>query len=488
MKIIYLDDYNIDEVSIVFVKAYQSIFFEGPHLLYSPDTSKQILKKYLRSIPKDILNMLESDNPLDFDFRTHKYDVKNDMNCYNNSIYNLLLCLYYVDFQLEKDEDIILYLETDDIKDRDSSLLSKMDSANSASLGVSNFIIEQAQKHNSFSFNKHYAPAPGLGPLLKDARAFQLLKEGLEHINYEKEIALAEIKLLLELEQINKESSFIKMALSLLFIIYTPEFDERIKDLAYNMLDIINELTFCGKMQKLFIQARPLNESIVEASRGSEDATTRLSILFSANNNDIFCIRIDLPHAGEPFFHINLQELISQKMENTGFPLTTGEYYELVAFNTDYIKYFYEINNYYYFRTSFKDKVKNGSLSHDEKKYLYDLFDNRCHKEIKCNCEKNDPYLFTELWSHFLQAVNIHNFECIGYGKDDINYSEILHNIRIYDDFESHVNSHLPNNYLELINISQLFNAFKLKYPNRFKDDYQVVSTIDLWHFLSNMI
>ena len=55
--------------------------------------------------------------------------------------------------------------------------------------------------------------------------------------------------------------------------------------------------------------------------RGSDDATTRFSIIFSACNDDVYLLRIDLPHKGEEKLHLNMQELINGKLLATGYPL-----------------------------------------------------------------------------------------------------------------------------------------------------------------------
>ncbi len=52
--------------------------------------------------------------------------------------------------------------------------------------------------------------------------------------------------------------------------------------------------------------------------RGSDDATTRFSIIFSACNDDVYLLRIDLPHKGEEKLHLNMQELINGKLLATG--------------------------------------------------------------------------------------------------------------------------------------------------------------------------
>ena len=58
------------------------------------------------------------------------------------------------------------------------------------------------------------------------------------------------------------------------------------------------------------------------ANRCSDDNTTRMQLIFSLeNNDDIYILRIDMPHKGEEKLHINMEECIESGVVASGFPL-----------------------------------------------------------------------------------------------------------------------------------------------------------------------
>lgn len=63
--------------------------------------------------------------------------------------------------------------------------------------------------------------------------------------------------------------------------------------------DIMQEYMFCCDIISLYIESDiyfKFNKNNV--LRGKEDKTTRLQIFFRISNNDIYSLRIDMPHKG----------------------------------------------------------------------------------------------------------------------------------------------------------------------------------------------
>lgn len=55
-------------------------------------------------------------------------------------------------------------------------------------------------------------------------------------------------------------------------------------------------------------ESNPLNESVKVDNRESDDNTTRIKVYLTKNDDVPLLIRFDLPHKGEPFVHLNIQQ------------------------------------------------------------------------------------------------------------------------------------------------------------------------------------
>lgn len=102
------------------------------------------------------------------------------------------------------------------------------------------------------------------------------------------------------------------------------------------------------------------------ANRCSDDNTTRMQLIFSLeNNDDIYILRIDMPHKGEEKLHINMEECIESGVVASGFPLKfdgekslklrkiLGRYFD---------KLFYTAGNRIWFRTNFLKKLNHVDI------------------------------------------------------------------------------------------------------------------------------
>lgn len=101
----------------------------------------------------------------------------------------------------------------------------------------------------------------------------------------------------------------------------------------------------------------------------SNDATTRLSIIFSARNDDIYILRVDLPHKGEKSFHINMEEVVGDKIIATGYPIDLRDAVDLrEKLDEKYNELFFEMDGKAWFRSEFKSLLKKIELSRMKRK------------------------------------------------------------------------------------------------------------------------
>lgn len=104
-----------------------------------------------------------------------------------------------------------------------------------------------------------------------------------------------------------------------------------------------------GEVYKIYLQEGYFNEKVIPENRGADDYTTRVSIIMRMENEDIYILRIDLPHKGETAIHLNLEETVEDAILPSGVPFSYDEYKELLDLMSDNDKdiLFYEMHELY---------------------------------------------------------------------------------------------------------------------------------------------
>ena len=185
--------------------------------------------------------------------------------------------------------------------------------------GVADYVMD-IYRGKEFNFSKHYAIMPDMHKYLIYQRNIQSTKD-IKKLIGKNNCFISDIVLGFELLIVKRKTDILKLILALICIYKSYEYEEYMQDYAKQLIDLIQEIMFCGEIHKIYIQMKEYNIEIPMDERGSDDATTRFSIIFTASNDDIYLLRIDLPHKGEEKFHLNLQEYINGKLVATGYPL-----------------------------------------------------------------------------------------------------------------------------------------------------------------------
>lgn len=210
------------------------------------------------------------------------------------------------------------------------------------------------------------------------------------------EIDIIKMFYLYSKHEIDLKCNSLRMQYAELAYMYSPFVEEsRKKDIGI-LFDILWKV-FCDcEIAKVYVEEyeykteKPINEV------GSCDRTTRVHIIFSLKNNDIYSLRIDMPHKGVEYVHINLQEIQNEHVIDSAMPILCDEKLqevkELLA--GDMKKYFYESGeDLWWFRINFLKKIEEID---DEIKVekLRNIFEKQKHFEVKIS---NDGYeLFNE--------------------------------------------------------------------------------------------
>lgn len=367
-------------------------------------------------------------------------------NIFNADIYNLMSILDTIDQCIKLDEEILIENSLNDFERAQILLMRKSQDLARISLGVSNFIIRIEQNRGMFSEIKHYNIAPNMAFDIKTHRKFQNSKI-LDAYNESERLKwgdcyLTDFFLLVDLYRIRQQCSLEKLLISLIFIIRSPEYDKIYADYAYALLGILCEISYCGNIHMIYMQEGFYNCEKNSGIISSDDATTRISIVFSAANEDFFILRVDLPHKGENCFHINMEEVIDGKrIAATGYPI---EYKEL-CFACPWIEIsviqqlFYEMNNMCWFRADFLHLIEHMKLSLAEKNDLLSLFHKQAHMEIKVEGEFNEgsALQFTNEIKKYIGRFGMNETRFLRFGRDNIDYIRIIRKYRFFFILES---------------------------------------------------
>ncbi len=238
-----------------------------------------------------------------------------------------------------------------------------------------------------------------------------------------------------ELLIVKRKTDILKLILALICIYKSYEYEEYMQDYAKQLIDLIQEIMFCGEIHKIYIQMKEYNIEIPMDERGSDDATTRFSIIFTASNDDIYLLRIDLPHKGEEKFHLNLQEYINGKLLATGYPLdddikNNEKLRDLLGNKFDEI--FFRNEGHIWFKADFENKLEKMNIGQETKKELLMLFKYRCHYPIVFNVNDENKYVeFLEEMKEYLVSFDLEGSIIKSYDKNTKNIEEEVIKIRI---------------------------------------------------------
>ena len=342
-------------------------------------------------------------------------------------------------------------MDNDDIDTIDENMLQTMDNIGHVCNGVSSFFIDMAILTETFDYQKHYMPAPGLAGTFKRNRLFQKSKKELYDYfataSTKQYICAGDIKILFLLEKARKECSLSKLSISLLYIIMGQQYPVMIRRLSYRMADLLCEATLLGQVHRVIIKTAPFNSETPLEKRGKNDHTTQISIVFSTPDYSVYFMRIDLPHGNEREFHINLQEPQNEFFEDfkdTGFPMIQGEFEQIFAncvlSAEEKKQLFFERNGVWWFRPHFLEELNQINMAEDKRKSVEQVFTRRCHKDFGINVDEDTANAFVQLWKKYIGALEINNVEYFQTDTETVAFSKTFNRIVKYYQAEDILN------------------------------------------------
>lgn len=207
---------------------------------------------------------------------------------------------------------------------------------------------------------------------------------------------------------LRKKVDVLKFILVFLIIIRSPEYSKEWKTYAYQFIEVCKDIFSCATLHRMVIQKAELTGEIVD--RCSENNTTRMQIVFSLENNDIYILRIDMPHQGEEKLHINMEECLEHGVIASGFPL---KLYEEKCVEVRKIlrhhfnELFYFAGNRIWFRTNFLNKLNHVDIDVEKKQRIISIFKKQSHKEILSYYDEAQVLAFFDEVKKYLERFQL---------------------------------------------------------------------------------
>jgi len=236
------------------------------------------------------------------------------------------------------------------------------------------------------------------------------------------------------LNSIEKSMNLFKLLFPLYVIFLVDSYPDIYKEIAEKVYLMFQDIFFGMLIHKIVIQNHPVQN--VPELRGSDDYSTRLLIYFSLQNGFVYILRLDFPHKGQVFFHINIQEANGDKLVDSYCPVQK-EYIDCLGIDESILEgLFFETEDKYWFRLDFESRLKEceSNLSKTQLKKLNEL----CKEQQHCFISDCDEQQILDFMRDYMQIFEFLNnnisinddVETIDIKKNDKGDSDFLFKIR----------------------------------------------------------
>lgn len=367
------------------------------------------------------------------DFFQERYNNHHCSEFMNSSAYNVCNVLIGMKTISEDLDSLELAIEEGDYSKGLKNCQNMLMTLKHVNLALSDFIMEDYLGKN-FDYSRHFMPSPRIGEIPHNLRGLLYCYEYLKQI---KQFVNPLLLLYFEMsrETIESKLNYLKLQLALCCIKRSPQYSICERRLAKQIIDILLDFLFDCNIHKVFINSNKFFDATVPVEkRGSRNETTRLQVFFSISNEDIFCLRIDLPHKGEEYLHLNLEEGIGDKVKSIGIPLQlTGVNKSMLwkLCGENYGKLFFDYENLIWFRSDFLCLLDKWIEDEENKKMIKKLYRHQCHLKIYVQGvkEQDSVRVLNEL-NDYLIKFKVHQLTGKRLTKETVNTSLEISRIR----------------------------------------------------------
>lgn len=227
--------------------------------------------------------------------------------------------------------------------------------------------------------------------------------------------------------------SFMQIQAILLLMERSNLYPMYIKKVAKDLLFIFKEILANTRIKRIEIDAAICGGMV----RNGVKKTTGIKIFFALENFDCYCLRIDFPHEGVDYLHINLHE----PMRKTAYPLRPGQYSAFSKKHGDFSNFFFAFGNLYWFRNNFVAKVNDlarfaseNEMEQEEKlcRDLLEVFSKQEHYHIADHDISKENMM--EFVAEFGSALTHCQIKGVSYSDTAVeNINEELEKIKLAD-------------------------------------------------------
>lgn len=254
---------------------------------------------------------------------------------------------------------------------------------------------------NQLRVENHYYIAPDVQEITKIMYHWSLFEESLKELHdapqLETKYYLICNKLILR--YIKSNIVMIKLVVLLCSMTISPYYNDNLRTIAKRIFLELWNILYNKRINKILF-----SDYIYRYESGGIRTTTQLEIFFSLGNSDRYCFRLDFPHDGVDYIHLNMNE--PGRRSSSGFPMRQTEITNMIQEcrgKDNFDKLFYLHDDQYWFRSGFNKNVRNICGKDEEwKKALFTFQSVRGHIKIG---EKMDKQKVNDFISSFCQSI-----------------------------------------------------------------------------------
>jgi len=233
-------------------------------------------------------------------FKTTTYVINN----HKSMLPNHLIYLYLFNLQnIFNKLEIIDFktAETDEIINLTDSLINTFIFINNE---ISFYFFNLHYDNDDFDYNVHCRPCLINLELVRELRGFgYLIASEISKHNKDKFETVYKVRM----QELACQCRYLSFWACLLQIISCPSLPKAVHSSFYHFAHCLLQNVQTIFIHHIIVEQTPLNDKVEVSYRGADDNTTRIKVYFTFENGEALAARLDLPHKGVPYLHINVE-------------------------------------------------------------------------------------------------------------------------------------------------------------------------------------
>ncbi len=186
---------------------------------------------------------------------------------------------------------------------------------------ITNFFLSSAQELNLFSWNAKYSPCFFDRSRILNFRGYMMLDD--YNLNNISKLSIGKKYLMKDFAM---QVKFLTFWVGLMDTYTFPNLNKEYRPVYANLIAFLLKEYANIYIYDIVTESSPVTDSDNSSTRGSSSNTIRLKIFFTTGDDTPRLIRLDLPHEGHPYVHLNIHTYKSD--ENIHFRLSPDETYQ----------------------------------------------------------------------------------------------------------------------------------------------------------------